>query len=365
MNGLLALRQSGAVVVGGGVMGLLTARFLLAERVDVCLIDSGEPGRSASWAGGGILSPLRPWLYPAAVAELVRRSVVLYAELAETLKREVDIDIEMVRSGMLYLEQDPGPALTWAKTEGHDCRVVEGASVAAEQPGISSRGQAVLFPDVHQVRNPRLLKALIASLPAAGGRLVSNAKTSIHVRKGKAAFARDGETPQFERHYVVSAGAWTPELLGPTGQIAIRPVRGQMLCVQAKPGLLKRIVMKGDHYLIPRRDGRILIGSTLEEVGFDARTTEAARDELWTAALGIMPGLRDFPIDAQWSGLRPGSPTGIPYIGRHPHFENVWVCAGHYRNGLTMAPASAELLCALMCGKRPRIDPAPYAVATS
>jgi len=365
MNGMSPVGQSSVVVVGAGVMGLLTARYLRGRGLDVCLIESSQPGRAASWAGGGILSPLRPWLYPDAVWRLVERSLGLYPALAAALKREVGVDIELEPSGMLYLNEDLTAAAAWAEAKGQAYETLEGDALATAQDGLGDSRRAILFPDVHQLRNPRLLKALIASLPAAGVRLASNAPPTLHIRDGRAAFAVEDETPDFGRHYVVAAGAWTAQLLGVAGALPVSPIRGQMLCLKAQPTVLRRIVMKGDHYLIPRRDGRILVGSTLEDVGFDPATTQAARDELWAAAVDILPGLAAFPIEAHWAGLRPSSPTGVPFIGQHPHLENVWVCTGHFRNGLTMAPASVELLGSLMFRDTPVVDAAPYAVAAT
>lgn len=353
------------MILGAGVMGLLTARALAANGVSVALVDRFEPGCGASWAGGGILSPLRPWVYPDAVSRLVQRSVMLYADLVGALAREVGIDIEMLPSGMLYVNEDPGPAATWAAKWGHACEPLDGASLPTIQVGIAESHNGVWFRGVQQIRNPRLVKALIAWASAVGIPVFANVVPMLHVQGNRVAVALNGERARFEREYVVTAGAWTNEVLRPLGVgIAVRPVRGQMLCIRATPGVLQRIVMQGDHYLIPRRDGRILVGSTLEEVGFDMRTTAAARDELLGAGKGIFPALEHFPIEAQWAGLRPGSPTGVPSIGRHPRFENLWICAGHYRNGLAMAPASAELLCELMLGKRPTVDPGPYVVAS-
>jgi len=164
---------------------------------------------------------------------------------------------------------------------------------------------------------------------------------------------------------VLAGGAWSAELLEPLGQhLEVMPVRGQMLLFRGQPGLVRHIVMAGSHYLIPRRDGRILAGSTVERVGFEKSTTPAARAELQQAALELIPALADCAIEQQWAGLRPGSPAGIPFIGPHPAIRDLYVNAGHFRNGLVLGPASACLLADLMLRRTPALDPAPYSLAT-
>jgi len=135
-----------------------------------------------------------------------------------------------------------------------------------------------------------------------------------------------------------------------------------MLLLKTPPGWLSRIVLTDDCYLIPRRDGHVLVGSTMEYVGYDKSTTEEAREALSAAAFKLVPGLADFPLVKHWAGLRPGSPIGVPYIGEHPEISGLFVSAGHFRNGVVMAPASARLLADLVLGRTPVLDPEPYAL---
>jgi glycine oxidase len=161
---------------------------------------------------------------------------------------------------------------------------------------------------------------------------------------------------------IVCAGAWSGQLLG--GLPAppdIRPVRGQMLLFAAAPGTISRMVLEGTRYVIPRRDGRTLFGSTIEDVGFEKRTTDDAREELHEIATRRFPILKQFPVEAHWAGLRPSSPAGVPYIARHPEIEGLFVNAGHFRNGIVLGPASARLVADLVLGRAPTLDPAPYA----
>jgi glycine oxidase len=162
---------------------------------------------------------------------------------------------------------------------------------------------------------------------------------------------------------LIAAGAWSGALLNHLGlTIPVEPVKGQILLVRAAPDLVRRIVLSDNHYIIPRNDGHILIGSTLEHAGYDKQITERAAGELRDFATSIVPALGTAPTEMQWAGLRPGSPEGIPYIGPVPGAEGVFLCTGHYRNGFVMAPASARLVVDLMLGREPGLDPAPYRV---
>ncbi|OYV16791.1 MAG: Glycine oxidase ThiO [Methylococcaceae bacterium NSP1-1] len=165
---------------------------------------------------------------------------------------------------------------------------------------------------------------------------------------------------------IISAGAWTgqlfrklfPEMLGNAPKIA--PVKGQMLLFDAKPETLRTMVLDGDQYLIPRRDGKILAGSTVEQDDFNKSTTTVARDRLTEFALKLLPALKNTPLIHHWAGLRPGTEHGVPYIDKHPEISNLSINAGHFRNGLVMGPASAQLMVDLILGRPSAVAPEPY-----
>jgi glycine oxidase len=212
------------------------------------------------------------------------------------------------------------------------------------------------------VRNPRLVAALRAAVVRLGGVIhthcaVDSATTqagrmlAVHTQQG--AFTAD--------RFVLATGAWAgQDLPGVPGTPNIRPIRGQMLLFKLNPGALDTILYRNGLYLIPRRDGHVLVGSTLENVGFDKSTDPATRQRLHNAAAELLPALASVEPIQHWAGLRPGSPDNIPVIDRHPDCDNVFVNVGHYRYGVTLAPASAELLADVMEGKPPALDPAPY-----
>jgi glycine oxidase len=362
------LTVTDCIVIGGGVIGLLTARELAQNGLRVTLLERGETGHEASWAGGGILSPLYPWRYADAINRLTKLSQALHRSLAEELRQETGIDPEWTQSGCLMLNvAEQTEALAWAATHGITLQPLEQSETCALEPALrADPGKALGMPHVAQTRNPRLLKALKTSLLSRGVTIREHTPVQrLLIRANRI----QGVVTESEEigvaQVVLAAGAWSATLLKSLGYTpGVIPVRGQMILFRGPAGLVQRIVMEDSHYLIPRRDGHILVGSTVEYAGFDKSTTQAARDELYGAALALIPALINYQIEHHWAGLRPGSPGGIPFIGAHPESSGLYVNTGHYRNGLTLGPASARLLADLMLGRTPPLDPTPYSLET-
>lgn len=352
------------IVLGGGISGLLCARELSACGWRVKVLERGAIGREASWAGGGILSPLFPWRQPGPIERLSRGSGRHYAELAEILFRETGIDPQWRQCGMLWLDlEDFEAASNWCLHHKIDWDSPNLKEIKRRWPGLRApAGKSLWIPEIAQIRNPRLLKALKQDLKRRGVVLEENTPVSGWCRHGERIVSV--RTPKGEVSasvFIVTAGAWSSQWqMEGLWQPSIRPVKGQMLLVFALPGILRAMVQRGEHYLIPRQDGRILVGSTVEEAGFDQRPTEPAYRRLAGFALETLPILKTFPIGIHWAGLRPAAPLGIPYIGRHPQLVNLYYNCGHFRNGVVMGPAAARLLADLLLGRTPSLDPAPY-----
>ncbi len=352
------------IVIGGGLLGLLTARMLNAAGAHVVLVERGGIFREASWAGGGILSPLVPWQYPDAVHALVHWSQQAWPGLVEELRDETGIDGELVRSGLLMTGIDADPAVTnWA--QAHDCRLqsIGAADTVKLEPQLAENiGTAILLPDVAQVRNPRLGRALQESLLQRGVSLRAQTEvTGFIIRHGAVQGVTTGDGELLAAQVVVASGAWSGPLLRDTGiDLPVTPVRGQMIQFQARPGLIQHIVLHRDFYLIPRNDGLVLAGSTLEHTGYDKSVTAQAREQLVQRALALVPALADVPVVRQWAGLRPGSPDGVPIIDEHPQIRGLYINTGHFRNGVVMAPASAQLLTDRMQQRESFTDSGPY-----
>jgi glycine oxidase len=354
------------LVIGGGIIGLLTARELAAGGGRVTLLERGSAGAEASWAGGGILSPLYPWRYPAAITVLAEWSQRHYPALCQGLFETTGIDPEHTRSGLLILDtQEQKAACRWADARGVVLRPVAGAAITALQPGLAATA-GLWLPEVAQVRSPRLTRALRHDLGRQTEIIEGIEAQELMVREGRACGVRTAHGTLEAEAVVVCAGAWSGHLLARLGHAPdIAPVRGQMILFFAQPGDIRRIVLQQDRYAIPRRDGRVLFGSTLEHTGFDKRPTEEAREELYRRAVGLLPVLRRAAIERHWAGLRPGSPAGIPYIGAYPGIEGLYCNAGHFRNGLALAPVSARLLADIALGRPPVVPPGPYALDAS
>ncbi len=352
-------------IIGSGISGMMTAWMLAGRGCDITLFDKQQPGQESSWAGGGIVSPLYPWRYADAVTRLAHASQAVYPRLVEELKSESGIDPEYLRSGLLifYPEKEEA-AQEWAQRWSSTVERVDAATIAGLEPGLACPDPtAIWFPDVGQVRNPRIVKALYQALQKRPGIhfMINEVKRLIPSPRG-IDVETGGSRMTFDKA-ILCAGAWSPLLLEHAGvQPEIKPVRGQMLLFRTEPGTVRRITLHDNHYAIPRKDGRVLFGSTIENTGFVKETTEAARAELTSLAAKLYPVLAEAPVEHHWAGLRPGSPEGIPYIGSVPGIDNLYINAGHFRNGVVLAPASAKLAADLLTGETPDIDPAPYAL---
>lgn len=328
------------LVIGAGVIGLATAFELLRAGLRVTVLERGTVGRgSASWAGGGILAPLHPADVTPALAPLLAESLKLYPEWCRAVQDAGGIDPEFERSGLVILDSaDEDTWRSWA--DAHEAGPA--SAIAKADLGRLSLGdsKALFVPGIAQVRSPRLLQALAAAIRAKGGQILEGAP----VRKVLIESERvRGVQLESERMIcgtiVLAAGAWSSEL---STEVEVEPVRGQMLLFRTRPHTLRHIVLRDGCYLIPRRDGMIVAGSTLERVGFDGGVTEEGRGTILSAAMGMMPPLGRAPIVAQWSGLRPASLDGVPRIRWSKRMRGLLLNSGHHRLGITLAPASAR-----------------------
>ncbi|MDP1927126.1 MAG: glycine oxidase ThiO [Thiobacillus sp.] len=341
-----------SLVIGAGVSGLSVALTLLQRGIRVTLLERGETGAESSWAGGGIVSPLLPWDYAEPLSRLALRSMTAYSDWIAAIEAQSGMRAEYWRCGMQVRGvAEPDAALAWCQAHG---------LVAQREPAQSD--DTLWLPDIAQVRNPRLVAALREAVTRLGGVIHTHcAVESVSTQDGRMVAVHTLKGGYTADQFVLATGAWAGSALPNLPAMPnIRPIRGQMLLFKLEPGVLNTILYCNGLYLIPRRDGHVLVGSTLEDVGFDKSTDDATRLRLHAEAAELLPALADVQPVQHWAGLRPGSPDNIPIIDRHPDFENVFINAGHYRYGVTLAPASAELLMALMDDTSPALDPTPY-----
>lgn len=351
------------LIIGGGVIGLTTAYTLTRQGASVAVLDRGALGQEASWAGAGIIPPGNPdsHLLP---YELLRAvSSARFPSLSAELLEATGIDNGFrICGGIEWFDEDYSELAKAWTAEGIPYEFVPSDGFELLEPALaSSLAPAIFFPGMAQVRNPRHLKALIAW---CADRVQLRARCPVVSFEHDQGRIQAVQTPM-ERipasQFLITAGAWTGGVL-PEGMppLAIRPIRGQIVLFNAEGQSPRRILLKGKHYLVPREDGRVLVGSTEEDVGFDKGTTATAFDDLRTFALGLIPGLARASVERQWSGLRPGSPDGLPYLGRAAQWDNLYVAAGHFRAGIQLSPATALVMGELILGKKPSIPLEPF-----
>ncbi len=347
------------LVLGGGVIGLSTAWFLAETGVRTMIVDKGDFGRQASWAGAGILSPVDPAYARTAYDQLRWRSWTLYPALSQSLREQTGIDNGyFVCGGLeLFTRADDRSSDEW-RGEGIAFEEWTGDELRRRQPDLAANVERAYFlPEMAQVRNPRHVKALQAACEKRGVRLRPNCPARSLVRKGDRIEAVETDQGRLTAgRFLIATGAWTDSLLGPLGwRPGIRPVRGQIALLNTGTPEVRPLLLHGKRYLVPRGDGRILVGSTEEDAGFDARPTAGVIADLLALAAAFVPALAGATVERCWAGLRPGSPDGKPYLGAVPGTDNLFLAAGHFRSGIQLSPATALVMKETLLGEKPTI----------
>lgn len=355
------------IVIGAGIIGLLTACRLKQQGVDVVVVEKSQRGRESSWAGAGILCPIHPWLYPHDFSLLVNASLTRYPEFEQELLAVSGVDIQRIKSGLMIpcfaddIIQHQAQAQAWSAQFGWRMDVLNADQALAAEPTLSPHvAQALVWPEVSQVRNPELLKAVDVWLGKLGVEVVENAEvvSLIETQGGDVAGVslKDGSKMSGDA-VLLAAGSWSEQLATQSGfALPVKPVKGQIVLLKTEPGVMKHIIKHDSAYFVPRRDGRILVGASLENVAFTAGNTVSAVHGLLSATLKLVPGLKDAVIEHQWMGFRPGSPDGLPFMGPVAGKKGLWVATGHYRNGVALAPITAEVMASWMLGQTPALD---------
>ena len=343
------------VIIGGGVIGLSIARALAQRAVrDVVVIEKNDFGREASWAAGGILAPQIEANAADDFFRLACASRDMYPQFAAALRAESGIDIELDTTGTLYIGFDENEAaeceqrLGWQRTQGLRVEWLTGEEARALEPSLANNvGFALRFPDDYQVDNRRLVDALVIANERSGVRLVTNcAARKIQIARGAVTGIQTELGFISVTRIVVAAGAWSSSIEAegaPLPWLDIEPVRGQMLCFNA-PGLVRHVIYSSRGYIIPRRDGRLLAGSTSEHVGFEKRVTEAGVERIKSMAIEIAPALQDTPIIDSWAGFRPRAKDDFPVLGPLDGVKGFFFATGHFRNGILLAPVTGEVI---------------------
>lgn len=340
-------------VIGGGVIGLSIARELQRRGAgNIVVVERGRPGREASFAAAGMLAPDIEAGEGDEFYRLCRESMMLYPSFADELATETGVNIELDRSGTLFVaasddeEKELIRKQERCEKNGINADYLNAEDVIDLEPEITSKvRKGLFFPNDWQVENRKLLEALrkfcdLNSITVREGSTVSGLRTkpngNVNVQLGNDEI--EAETT------ILATGSWTSFIRIDDSPVPVnvKPIRGQMICFHPETPMLKCVVQNASAYIVPRHDGRILVGATVEDVGFEDRTTADAIERLRKAAVELVPRLSEFEIYDSWSGLRPYGNGGLPVIGLIA--GNIFVATAHYRNGILLAPITAKIV---------------------
>lgn len=349
-------RTANIVIIGAGVIGLTIARALAQRGVrDVMLIERGRPGAEASWAAGGILAPQVEVSRQDGFFQLAAASRDLYPGFAESLKEETGVDVQLDTTGTLCLgftpedEAELRHRYQWQSGEGLAIEWLTGDEARRLEPSVSANVVCALrFPNDFQVENRSLIGALVRANEELGIQFVTGSTVNeLRIEHQRIRGVETAEGFVTARIVIVAAGAWASLIKSPDAKlpsIGVEPVRGQMICFAAQPQISSHVLYSSRGYLVPRRDGRLLAGSTAEHVGFDKSTTVAGIDAIKSMAREIAPGTEALSITDSWAGFRPRASDGLPVLGPCSGIEGLFYATGHYRNGILLAPITGKVI---------------------
>ena len=361
------------LIIGGGVIGLGIGWQLAKSGASVVIYDRAEAGRAASWAAAGMLAPLaEAHNEEPELLKLGCQSLERYPQWVRELEADAEMSIGYRVEGTLIvgLEPDDTHQLRHLHTSqqelGLDVEWLTGRAAREIEPALSPRVTAAIrCATDHQVDNRRMVKALQRSFQACGGVLHENSTIeSIVIENGVATGVQTHDGFQVADTLILAAGCWSAQIEGLPNTIVppVRPVKGQMLALQMEAGITVKNVIRTVRaryptsvYLVPRTDGRLIVGATSEEMGFDTRLTAGGAFELLRGAWEAVPGIYELPLLETWAGLRPGSRDNAPILGETP-IENLIYATGHYRNGILLTPITAyEIAKLILTGKTSEI----------
>lgn len=350
------------IIVGGGVIGCSIAWRLAQAGLKVTVFERGRVGCEASRAAAGMLSPQGESQAAGPFFDLCLRSRAMYRSFAEELNDASGIDVEYKDEGTLFVVlegEDDKEKTRWAAWQFEAGLPLEHASaedIRRIEPAVTkSAARAIFLPEEHQVENRRLMDALEVAVKRAGVELIEGVQvTALATEHGAVTGVVCGAERVNAGAVVVAAGTWSSQLLVPLGlNVTVTPARGQMIAVRGGTCPITRVLHSSSVYVVPRLDGRVLIGATVEQAGFQKAVTVSAIRYLLSAAVELVPLIGQFEIVETWSGLRPDTIDHLPILGQSG-IENLLLATGHYRNGILLAPLTADLIAdVLVNGREP------------
>jgi glycine oxidase len=345
------------LVIGGGAIGGSVAWSLARRGASVTVVEAGRVGRGASWAAAGVLSPDWSGSDPPALTALSEAGMALWPEWAEELQDRTGAGLNLRRDGLLSVWVDPDaphlpPELAVEPPRPGRGELLSADEVRGLEPSLTGPvAGGVLYADDMQVDNPRLAPALLRAAAGLGARVVADTPVAALLGAGgRCTGVRTFAGVEIAAGAVVlAAGAWSGPLATSAGlSLPVEPWRGQMLAFDAVQRPLGHMVFCGELVLVSRPHGPLVVGTTLEKVGFDARVTLAGLHHILARADRVAPGLGDLPLSRSWAGLRPGTPDHLPYFGPMPGWDGLFAATGHGRKGIVLAPVTGELVARLV-----------------
>ena len=358
------------MIIGGGVIGCTLAWRLAQRGLDVLVLERDEPARAATWAAAGMLTPLGEAGTTGAFLNLCADSLELWPAFAREIEQAAGIEVDLRHGGRLIAAltgPDADALEALADSDGgrrFSARLVTSAQAIELEPALNTIVRAgLLVPGDMHVDNRLLGFAAARAAAAAGVAVRSGARVDgLLTSAGDVSGVQLGSERVATPRVVVAAGAWSAGLAGLPRALPVRPVRGQMLAIRGAQLLPQRLLWSPDCYLVPRSDGRLLIGATVEDVGFEAAPSGPAIAGLRAAAAELLPATAHMEEVERWSGFRPGSPDDLPILGADAHVRGLYYATGHYRNGILLAPVTADALAELIVTETMPAQIAPFTV---
>ena len=364
---ILSENRADVVIIGGGIIGCAIAYELAKKQVDVLVIEKAtRVGTESSWAGAGILTSHASTHEP--YPELCRASLAMYPSLASELKEKTNIDIEFIKSGTLsvYFEESEAAGLIGLAerrvNRGFTAEVLTSDQALELEPAVSNDiAGAVLFPEDGHVRNPRMVSALAKGAAQHGTQfLLGNPVSGFVSENGRViGTVVNGETI-YADSFILAAGCWTGNMTTMLDvPISISPAKGQIVLLETMPQLFRRTIDGLGIYIVPRTDGKVLLGATVEYVGYDKTPTVDGVKQMIDAAVLIAPKLAQSTFVQTWVGLRPYYNRG-PCLGHLPGYDNVVLASGHFKNGILLAPITGKLITELLSTGQTSLSLEPF-----
>ncbi len=347
------------VVVGGGVIGLAVARFARGLGIDVLVLDRGRVGEEATRAAAGMLSPIGEALDPGDFLDFGLRSLQSYPAFASELEEESEVEVGFEGGGKVRVAlslEEAGRLRShheWSARHGFSTHWLDPHDLAVAEPGVSPDALGgILIEGDCRIDNRALVRALAIAARRRGVEILEEEPVrGVVFGGGRIGGVVLADERVIEAHAVLlAAGAWCGQLEGVPSPLPIRPVRGQAVSLRPEAPVSGRVLESESVYLVPRRNGRLIAGATVEEVGFRREVTAGGLASVLTAAIDLSPGLAGARLEESWAGFRPGTPDGLPILGEDPEMDGLFFATGHFRNGILLAPETGRSLAHAIAG---------------